>query len=49
MNPNNPFTIIFGIEPQSEIPREEEYDRVIADFESPVPTTLFHFRVFGSL
>ena len=30
----NPFTIIFGVEPESLIPRNDEYERVINDFES---------------
>ena len=37
---SNPFTIIFGMEPQSEIPRKEEFNKVVMDFESPVPSTL---------
>ena len=36
---NNPFTVIFGMEPQSEIPRKEEYHSVIDDFESPNPVS----------
>ena len=35
----NPFTVIFGMEPQSEIPRKEEYHRVISDFENAHPVS----------
>ena len=35
----NPFTIIFGMEPQSMIPRQEEYASVINVFESENPLT----------
>ena len=35
----NPFTIIFGVEPQSMIPRNAEYERIIDDFESENPLT----------
>lgn len=36
---NNPFTVIFGVEPKSAIPRNEEYHRVIEQFEEPDPST----------
>lgn len=35
----NPFTLIFGTEPQSFIPRNEEYYHIISDFESDRPTS----------
>ena len=35
----NPFTVIFGIEPQSLIPRQTEYSTVINVFESEKPIT----------
>ena len=36
---SNPFTLIFGVEPQSYIPRNEEYLRIISDFECTRPTS----------
>ena len=36
----NPFTIIFGVEPQSVIPRSEEYHKVINDFEADSPSSM---------
>lgn len=42
----NPFTIIFGIEPQSFIPRNDEYFRIISDFESERPTS-FGYVITG--
>ncbi|MCR5331806.1 MAG: ATP-binding protein [Lachnospiraceae bacterium] len=36
---NNPFTTIFGIEPQSLIPRKEEYNKITGEFESEVPVS----------
>ena len=36
----NPFNIIFGVEPESVIPRNEEYQRVINDFESARPVSM---------
>ena len=36
----NPFNIIFGVEPESMIPRNEEYQRVINDFESARPVSM---------
>lgn len=35
----NPFTIIFGIEPDSMIPRNAEYNQVISDFMSSSPVS----------
>ena len=35
----NPFTIIFGIEPDSMIPRNAEYNQVISDFTSSSPVS----------
>lgn len=43
---DNPFTIIFGIEPHAEIPRKEEYHKVISSFESTVPTS-FGYVITG--
>lgn len=37
--PKNPFTIIFGIEPDSMIPRNKEYMQIVNDFESPSPVS----------
>jgi hypothetical protein len=34
---SNPFTIIFGVEPQSIIPRNEEYHKIVGEFESSNP------------
>ena len=36
----NPFTIIFGVEPKSAIPRSEEYHKVISDFEADSPSSM---------
>ncbi len=36
---NNPFTIIFGIEPQSIIPRTEETQKITGEFESEKPSS----------
>ena len=36
----NPFTIIFGMEPQSFIPRNEEFFRITVDFESEHPSSV---------
>ena len=35
----NPFTVIFGIEPQSIIPRINDYSQIISVFESDKPRT----------
>ena len=35
----NPFTIIFGIEPQSLIPRDKEFIQITSDFDSSHPTS----------
>ncbi len=43
---NNPFTVIFGVEPQSAIPRKEEYHKVIDDFESSNPAS-FGYVITG--
>ncbi len=40
MEKKSPFTIIFGTEPQSAIPRKEEFNKVVRDFESPSPSSL---------
>ena len=37
---DNPFTIIFGVEPESMIPRNEEYQKIITDFEGNRPSSL---------
>ena len=37
---SNPFTVIFGVEPQSAIPRSEEYHKVISDFEAESPSSM---------
>ncbi len=36
----NPFNVIFGVEPESMIPRNEEYQRVASDFESNHPMSM---------
>ena len=36
---NNPFTLIFGIEPMSSIPRNEEFFHITSDFESVRPAS----------
>ncbi|SDB34389.1 DEAD/DEAH box helicase family protein [Eubacterium oxidoreducens] len=33
----NPFTILFGVEPDSMIPRNNEFQKVVQDFKSPKP------------
>ena len=35
----NPFTLIFGAEPQSMIPRNEDFIKITSDFENDRPTT----------
>ena len=42
----NPFTIIFGIEPDSMIPRNNEYMQIIQDFESASPIS-FGYVITG--
>lgn len=37
---SNPFTIIFGVEPQSVIPRNDEYMKVTGDFERDNPSSM---------
>ncbi len=36
---SNPFTVIFGVEPKSFIPRTAEYSKIVSEFQSDYPTT----------